>query len=330
MYSYEVLHEDIAENLIRNVRNAISQHAYIFEGEAGVGAYEAARLFAAALVCEKKENAPCTVCHSCVMARADTHPDIMVIGPQKDKKNILVDQIREVVTGAYTKPYESAKKVYIIKYGDDMNEQAQNALLKVLEEPPEYAVFIILAENQESLLATIRSRCTLIKFPPVSDGKIREYVKRNFPDDIERADFLVRYALGVAGNVKKLLEQENFIPLRSAAFERLPELLSKNRLDAYRIAEFLKENKDDADLVLSFWQDFVRDIMLIQNGCRQIVANTDFLDRLINLSAKASEKTIICAQEQLLLAKTMRKRYVNLKVLALHLAFSIKLQGEKE
>ncbi|MBO5060089.1 MAG: DNA polymerase III subunit delta' [Clostridia bacterium] len=324
MYGYEILHEEIAESLIKNVRERTVQHAYIFEGEEGVGSLECAGLFAQTLVCEKDDTAPCTVCNACIMAKAETHPDIYFIKPIPGKKNITVDQIRTVVTDAYTKPYESGRKVYIIAYGDDMNEQAQNAFLKVLEEPPQYAVFIILAENYESLLATIRSRCTRVRFNPVTNAKIREYVKKHFPDETEKLEFLVRYSGGVAGNVEKILGAENFIPLRATAFDKLESLLSNRFLDAYVIADFVEENKDDADLILKFWQEFVRDIMLIQSECRELVQNGDFIDRLINISNRVPEKRIVRTQEQLLLAQKMRRRYVSLHTLCLRLAFSIK------
>lgn len=324
MYGYEILHEEIAENLIKNVRTGTLQHAYIFEGEAGVGSLAAAQLLAAACVCERESAAPCATCNGCIMAKAQTHPDISFIRPPKDKKNITVDQIREVVKDAYTKPYESGKKVYIIEYGDDMNEQAQNAFLKVLEEPPEYAVFIILSENHESLLMTIRSRCTLIRFNPVSDRVMREYIEKHFPEEVSMKDFLIRYSGGICGNVEKILAQENFVPLRAAAFEKLEDLLSQDMLSAYSVADFLEENKEDAELILSFWQDFVRDVMLLKNDAKDLVANSDFIDRLINMSNRIDEKKIIKAGEQILTAQKMKKRYVNLKTLSLWLAFTIK------
>ena len=189
MYGYEILHEDISDRLIKNIRAGASQHAYIFEGERGIGSLEAAKLFANALVCTKREMAPCGGCESCLLARAGNHPDICFITPPADRKNILVDQVREILADAAKKPYEDGKKVYITAYGDEMNEQAQNALLKLLEEPPEYAVFVILAENAAALLPTVRSRCEIIKFPPVSEEKIKENLKEICGDN-ETAAFL--------------------------------------------------------------------------------------------------------------------------------------------
>lgn len=327
MYGYEILHEDIAENLINNIRTGIANQAYIFEGARGVGAMECAKMFAAALVCKNPQSSPCGACNACIMAKAESHPDIYMLTPTDGKRNISVDQIRKVVTDAYTKPYESGKKVYIVAYGDDMNEQAQNAFLKVLEEPPQYAVFVILAENNEALLPTIRSRCTAVKFNPVSDNRLREYIKKNYPNDAQKADFLVQYCGGVVGEIEKILSTESFVPLRQESLDILELLLSPRKLDGYQAAGFLEENKEDADLVLRFWQGFLRDIMLIQTGAQKLVKSTDFIDRLISLSNKTDETKVIRAIDEMLTAQKMRRRYVNLKALSLRLAFSIKNHG---
>jgi len=322
MYGYEILHEDIAENLIKNIRAGTTGQAYIFEGQKGVGAMECAKLFAASLVCKNTPTAPCGTCNACIMAKAGSHPDISVITNPDNKRNIIVDQIRDVTCDAYTKPYESKKKVYILD--GDMNEQAQNAFLKVLEEPPQYAVFVILTDNSESLLQTIRSRCALVKFNPVSDKKVREYIKNNYPDDTEKTDFLVQYAGGVVGEVEKILNTENFVTLRHESLDKMDILLSKRKLDAYLVAEFLEENKDEADLVLKFWQGFLRDIMLIQSGAQKLVKSADYIDSLISLSNKTDESAIMRAIDEILVAQKMRKRYVNLRAMSLRLAFSIK------
>ena len=323
MYGYDILHEDIMDKLISNIRKGISQHAYIFEGERGAGSFLAAKLFAAAQICEKSEVAPCGSCNSCILAKAGNHPDIHIISPLKDKKSIVVEQIRELLKDAYKKPYENAKKVYIIAYGDEMNEQSQNAFLKLLEEPPEYAVFVILAENTESLLLTVRSRCEKIKFPPVKKEKIKELLESNYKD-IKNADFLARYAGGNIERAKKLAEEEGFMPLRQGAFEILPKILSNDILSGYDVAEFVENNKEDAETVLTLWQDFLRDIMLIQNGSENLAVNTDYKDKLINISNKIEEKRIISAATELIRAQEMLRRSVNLHTLVLSMAFRIK------
>ncbi len=322
MYGYDVLHESIAENLINSVRGKTAAHAYIFEGERGIGTLEAAQLFAAALVC-RSDNPPCTHCAACGMAKAGTHPDISYIKPPEGKKNITVDVIRSVAKDAYTKPYESEKKVYIITYGDEMNEQAQNAFLKILEEPPEYAVFVILAENHETLLMTIRSRCTLIHFPPAKADILKKALLRKYPQS-DRLEFAVRFSGGVLGRAEKILADESFEPLRRVSFEKLTQLLSPNLAEAYDITDFLEENKDSADEIFEFWLSFLRDIMLIQNDAKELVLNSDMFDKLSGVALRLDCTAVTGAMEHVILAQKMRKRYVSLHSLGLRLAFNIK------
>jgi len=323
MYGYQILHEDILDNLIKNVREARNQQAYIFEGADGIGNFEGAKLFANTLVCTS-ENAPCKTCSACLMAIAGTHPDIHIIEHENKKKVITVDQIRTVITDAYTKPFENGKKVYILRYGDDITPQAQNALLKILEDPPEYVVFIILAENTNSLLPTIISRSTIIKFGRVADKIIKEELIKTHPELDDSIDFLVRYAAGNLGAAERLLSQDNFMSLREKSLDKLEYLLSSNLLSAYDIVEFIEENKDDADLIFSFWLDFLHDTLLIKNDASGIIGNTDFKDKLIRLSFKTPDELVIKAINELISAQKMRKKYVSLKTLSLRLAFSIK------
>lgn len=320
MYGYDVLHETIAENLINTVRGKTHSHAYIFEGERGIGTMETARLFAAAMVCTGN-SPPCGICTACTMAKAKTHPDISFVVPADGKKNITVDVIRASSKDAYTKPYESKKKVYIIC--EEMNEQAQNAFLKILEEPPEYAVFIILSENNETLLDTIRSRCTLIHFPPANSGIIKKQLLKKYPEKSGQIDFATRYCGGVIGKAEKILHDENFAPLREKSLEKLPELFSKRATDAYEIVDFLEENKDFADMIFDFWLSFARDVMLIQNDAEKMILNSDISDRLCQLAIRIDEFVVADAIEQIITAQKMRKRYVNLRALALRLAFNI-------
>lgn len=323
MYGYEIMHEEILDRLIKNNRIGMTQHAYIFEGERGIGSFEGAMLFANALVCEKTAVSPCGACNACIMAKANTHPDIHIILPKKDKKNISVEQIRELSKDAYTKPYETQKKIYIVAYGDEMNEQAQNAFLKLLEEPPEYAVFIILTENIESLLPTIRSRCEKINFPPVSKDELKRWIEKNFPS-ASNIEFLARYANGNIEKVKKLAEKSDFMPLREGAFEMLSRLLSSDILESYDVAEFIQTNKDNAEDILSIWLGFLRDIMLIQNDGENCAVNIDYINKLSGLSNRFDEEKIIKAMSELLTAQQMQKRYVSLNTLILRLAFRIK------
>lgn len=141
-------------------------HAYILpvSGEEG---QTQARELAAAILCEDTERVPCGHCEHCRKVREQIHPDVLCLQREwkdgRQKKNITVDQIRSVIADAYILPNEAQKKVYIIEDADAMNPQAQNAILKILEEPPKFVVFLLLAGNPDLLLPTVRSRCITIR-----------------------------------------------------------------------------------------------------------------------------------------------------------------------
>ena len=167
-------HKDII-NYIRNaVREDKVSHAYILNGERGAGKKMLANLFAATLLCEKGWPDPCNECHSCRQAESGNHPDIIKVTHEKPN-SISVDDIREQVNNTIMiKPYQGPYKVYIIPQADMMTTQAQNALLKTIEEPPEYAVIMLLTENADTLLPTINSRCVMLKLRNIKDTLIKK------------------------------------------------------------------------------------------------------------------------------------------------------------
>ncbi|MBE7044513.1 MAG: hypothetical protein E7397_03215 [Ruminococcaceae bacterium] len=323
MYGYQIFHEALMKTLIQNVRTKQNAHAYIFEGEPGVGKLPAVRLFAASLVCENTNAAPCGSCPACIGAKAETNPDIRYIDTG-DKKSIGVNQIREIITDAYVRPFESRKKVYVISEGDALTEEAQNAFLKVLEEPPQYTVFVILVSKASMLLQTIHSRCAVIRFPPLDRQTMLSYIEETYPD--ANREFLLRYAGGIPGNVDNIMGQEDFWVLRSEACKKLTALLSAHTISAYAVAAFLEENKEQADLILDFWQSQMRDILFIQSGARDLVINIDLAEDLKLIAGRLSDADAIAVTEQLLTVRNMLRQYVNLHAAAMYLALSVKEQ----
>lgn len=323
MYGYETFHESILKELINTVHNGENRQAYLFVGPEGVGRHEAAKLFAASLVCNNSETSPCGSCQACVGAKSNTNPDIIYVEP-KDKKVISAEQAREIVSDAYIKPFESSKKVYIITDGAKLNDFAQNCLLKVLEEPPEYTVFIIIATSETVLLQTVLSRCTLVRFPAVDKDTVDSFIKTNYPDYISQSDLLYSLSSGTPGNIKKIIDNPDYDILRKESFKMLVPLMSRHKISAYTICEFIENNSENAALIIEFWQSFLRDIMLIQNNSTDLVINRDLQEELKNLSFKMKDNFPIVALEQTILAKTMLDRFVNLHTLALSLSFSIK------
>lgn len=183
-------------------------HAYIISGPVGSGRHTLGGLLAQAMVCTAPEHQrPCGHCPQCRKAQGGIHPDIAWIAGAGEGKPINVDQVRALRSDAYIRPNEGERKVYILEGADRMNASAQNAMLKLLEDGPAYAVFFLLAENGSALLPTVRSRCETLELAPVSPAQAEEWLAKAFPG--RTAEEIRRAALecqGILGRAAALLE----------------------------------------------------------------------------------------------------------------------------
>ena len=179
-------HEQIIEHLQNAIKTDKVSHAYILDGPDMSGKKMIADAFSMTLECEKKGTEPCMECHSCKQALGKNQPDIIYL--QHEKPNtISVDDIRSQINNDIgVKPYSSPYKVYIVDEAEKMNVQAQNALLKTIEEPPAYAVILLLTNNAEIFLPTILSRCVRLSLKAVPDEKIKAYLMENSKSRITR------------------------------------------------------------------------------------------------------------------------------------------------
>jgi DNA polymerase-3 subunit delta' len=319
MYGYEIFHEELMQNLIKSVHDGTASHAYIFEGSEGLGILEAARLFAASLTCAQTDIAPCGSCSSCVEAKANTNPDIVYVRPKKDKKSIGADDMRELEEDVAIKPFNSMHKVYIIENGALLTEAAQNTFLKTFEEPPEYAVFIMIIENSTQLLQTILSRFTLVHFPRVSDGAVEQYISGKYPESGEKLPFLVKYCEGIPKAADKILNDETFDDLRNAALEKVFSLLSSDKRAAFTVQKFMEENKERAADIFELWLSFLRDTLLIETGAYDDIINIDKKDVLRRVASEVNPEKIVKMTDKLVTAEKMLARYVNLKAVTMWL-----------
>ena len=190
------------ESLISHLQTALRlksiSHAYILNGEDGSGKRLIATAFTAALECSLGGDEPCGHCSSCMQMISGNHPDVSFI--THEKSVISVDDIREQLNQlVLIKPYSSAYKVFIIDEAEKMNDQAQNALLKTLEEPPEYAVIFLLTNNENSLLETIRSRCVKLDTRPLPKEQIRAYLMEHLSLPDYQADLAATFSCGNLG-----------------------------------------------------------------------------------------------------------------------------------
>ena len=200
--------------VIEHIKTAIAggkpSHAYIFCGDEGTGKKTLAERFAAGLLCESTEDVkPCGSCIPCMQTSAGSHPDVIRV--THEKKNITVSDIRTQVVGdIQVKPYSGAFKIYIIDDADKMNEEAQNAILKTLEEPPAYAVLLLLARTTGTFLQTILSRCVLLRFAPLDNKVIKDYLIKTLQIPDYLAKLCASFSNGSIGRAVKYATSEGF------------------------------------------------------------------------------------------------------------------------
>ena len=244
MYTFEEIrgNKPLTDQLKTAAASGKVSHAYLFLGGAGAGKRLIANTFAKALQCEGEQK-PCGHCRSCQSFDHGNHPDIIYV--RGEKKNIVVDEIREqILETVDLKPYHYAKKIYIIEKADTMNVQAQNAILKTLEEPPAHAVFLLLAERAEAFLPTILSRVVAMKIRPLSEGMVAEYLMQNGLSE-EESHILAAYAQGRIGQALELKEDEAFREMRQDILGKLEALPSMPEGEAYLMAKELEAYKND-------------------------------------------------------------------------------------
>ncbi len=210
----EIIGQKQAVTLLkRAIKRGRLSHAYLFYGMRGIGKQTMAYTLAGALLCKSsKEEKPCKVCVACKKLSKNIHPDFLLVYPEK--KEITISQIRRISEFIKYRPIEGAYQIIFIKEAEKMNQEAANALLKSLEEPPSYTIFILLTQNPSQLLPTIVSRCQPVRFNPIASELIKEYLKKNCGFEEKVAETLAdisQGSIGIALDIaeKGLLEELN-------------------------------------------------------------------------------------------------------------------------
>ena len=265
-------------------------HAYIFAGEDGSGKMMLAERFAAALQCDAESTDPCGACINCMQFEAHSHPDIIYV--THEKKNITVDDIRlQLVNDIRVKPYSGRYKIYIVDDAEEMNEAAQNALLKTLEEPPEYAVIMLLAENTGRFLQTILSRCVILDMKPIDRPLIRDYLmsKKQLPDYV--ANLCASFSCGCIGKAQRYAEDEGFIEAKDRVLRLVCGLDRMSRAEISTALSEIGDKKSAAEIndyfdLFSMWY---RDVLVYKS-----THNADrvlFSENLRSVMDQAEEKS---------------------------------------
>ncbi len=281
------------EALIDQLQNAIQlkkvSHAYILLGEKGMGKHMLAGVFAKTLQCEAGGKIPCNSCTSCRLKDSGNHPDIKMV-VMTNKTRLGVDDIREQInTDIYVKPYQNPYKIYIIEEADKMTDQAQNALLKTMEEPPGYGVLILLAENLGRFLPTVLSRCVVLPMREVSLLKIKDFLIRteNLPQD--QADRLASFARGNIGKARMLIHSVEFEEIRNDILRTFELMIEEKRFEVLEMAQKLAEYKEDTAMVTDILLTWIRDLLLLkETGEEKWLIHKDQYKTLLKQSAVLS------------------------------------------
>ena len=251
------------EQTILHMKHAIEMdkvsHAYIISGEKGSGKKLLADLFARTLQCERKGTEPCMECRSCKQALSLNQPDIIRVMHEKPN-TISVEDIRTQINGdIMIRPYSSPYKIYIVDEAEKLSVQAQNALLKTIEEPPVYAVLLLLTTNAGLLLQTIRSRWVILELKPVSSPMVKNYLMEQLEVPEYHADICTAFAQGNVGKAKRLALSDSFSEMLEHALHLVKYIHDMEVVDMIsdlkRINTYKMEINDYLDLLTVWYRD---------------------------------------------------------------------------
>ena len=256
------------EHMTGHLQNAIRMgkvsHAYIIQGEAGSGKKLLADVFATTLQCEEGGIEPCGHCQSCKQAVSGNHPDIRRV--THEKASISVDDIRlQLNNDILVKPYSRPYKVYIIDEAEKMTEQAQNAMLKTIEEPPEYAIILLLTVNAKLLLPTILSRCILLNVRPVARGQITRLLTEQYGIASFMADVAADFADGVPGKAIAYAQSGEFVELKDEVIKLLRRLDSTPAEELYKKVKEWAGRKTELTDILALMNLWFRDVLVMKS-----------------------------------------------------------------
>ena len=269
MYFKDIIGQEFAKKYLTNSinKNKVS-HAYLFEGMNGVGKNTLAKEFAKTLIkVDKLENSP----------------DYISIEPEGS--SIKIAQIRKLQTDVLVKPH-SDYKIYIINKAEKMTVESQNALLKTLEEPPAYVIIILITSNKNSLLDTIKSRCEIIKFLPVSFIQTKKYLE-DMGIEERKASILSTFSRGSISKALELSESADFMLMREDIQNNIQTLLEKNIVEILELPSKYDKYKDNIIEVLDMMINYFRDIMMLkENIGKDMIINIDKITYVQNMSKK--------------------------------------------
>ena len=291
MFSFSEIvgHEQIKEHMQAAIRDKKPFHAYLFQGEEGVGKEALARTFAAGLQCQSEStDKPGKECVSCRQMESGNQPDVIWV--TREKASLGVDEIREQLCNTMDiKPFSSPYKIYLVPEAEKMTEAAQNALLKTIEEPPEYGIVILMTSNISALLPTIQSRCLTMEFRPLSTAVVESYVKEHcqVPDYQARAS--AAFAQGNLGKAMRYAKSEDFIERKDHIISLLRHVEQMDLSEMLAVIKDLGTRKDEVRDYIDLMVLWYRDVLLFK--ATKDINQLLFQDEASYISREASHRS---------------------------------------
>ena len=280
-WAVDMLRKQIAHDSIR--------HAYLFAGPSGVGRRTLALRLAQALNCTQpvEPGVPCGTCRDCKQIEAARHPDLNIVQAEVEGGILKVDQVREARRTLTLKPYQSRYRVTLFLRFQEANDNAANALLKILEEAPSYVVLVLTAEHPEQLLPTIVSRCEVLSLHALKLEQVESFLRERGVDD-GQARLFAHISGGRAGYALRLMQDASLLAFREEKLNELQSLMAASRVDRFAYAEKLAKDKDGTRNVLLLWLSYWRDVLLCAGKSSAPLANIDRVEEIKSMAERVS------------------------------------------
>lgn len=268
-------HKKQLESLARALENDRLHHAYLFLGPEGVGKRTVALSLAMAIQCREKAGDFCGCCDGCVRVRNGNHPDVRVVEPLPEKKEIAIQQVRELERQLNYRSFTGGRKIAVVDPASLMNYAAQNALLKTLEEPPKDSLLILISTSVGGLLATLVSRCLRLSFAPLPTQEVASFLETRKGWSREKAELLAAMSMGSLGRAAAP-EMEELMQRRASWAEGMSSLTPTDSAGWMALAEEIASEREEALKFLEWVEGWYRDILIcLVTGSSRGISNPD-------------------------------------------------------